>query len=66
MIDFIKRVGYKLTSTKSVAFAMILAVLAFVGLSDANAEVLKILVISLFGANAAQHWAAAFATRNKG
>jgi hypothetical protein len=65
MMDFLRRVGYKLTSTKSVAFALVLAVLAFVTLPPTNAEVLTVLVVSLFGANAAQHWAAAFAARNK-
>jgi hypothetical protein len=40
-------------------------VLAFVELSPSNAEVLMVLVISLFGANAAQHLAVALGKRKE-
>ena len=60
MREFFTRVGIKLTSTKAMAFFLIVAVLAFVPLTPENADILKVLVISLFGANAAQHLASAF------
>ena len=64
MREFLERLGVKLTSSKVMAFVAILAVLALVDLPATNADILKVLVVSLFGANAAQHWAAAF-SRNK-
>jgi hypothetical protein len=65
MKEFLHRVGIKLTSTKAMAFFLIVAVLAFVELSPSNAEVLMVLVISLFGANAAQHLAVALGKRKE-
>lgn len=65
MKEFLHRVGIKLTSTKAMAFFLIVVVLALVPLSEGNAEIMKVLVISLFGANAAQHFAAAFGKRKE-